>query len=794
MKVFGFYKSKKYLQRVMLSIMASMVLVLAASSVSNTYILERSVKRIQEDSNLKVLSQIQYNLSYMNDIITRLSNFVYRDHFLIPLMFNGDLPKMDLIRGYRQMSNIMESSSFLHSMVIYNKSQSELYGTSNSFLLDGGITKEKIRSTLLDPANPQPTNRLIPMSMSQGDERIDSFAFIVTDSLKPFSSSQSGIILFIKSDWVFESLRKMNVASSRDQGEILIQTKDGQLLSSDPNASYLSSEHQNNINELVLNDKQAGQHTSGFVIGDLAGEKNMVTYMDDGLGSWTILYIQSYGKLMADVTKTRNQSFMLSGLFLLFAIGISIGLSYKLYNPIENMLKRIRPHLPSTRKEDAQEDDSSGSSSGRHASQSYGDELTLMSDNYMRLSEKLNEISSEHIVSKYYIRRFLTDSLLFSHRDMQHLIEKHELNISVREPLIVCVLKIDQFAVYDRMTTGSAKKLHSFAIVNIAQEIMGKTYPCESVEIRGDHVVLILSPSELDDNAQFNQVRALLRDIQDTIERYYGLSLSCGISDVISQFPYLSTAYAQALRCSQYMIVKGNKAIIASDDIKENLSSKQMSLPDAIERKLAEALKKGQLTNAGNELEKAFSHIATFSYEDMLRAVSNLAWTIKNAASDIVEHRIGTFSVDMDYIHQIPQEKETLEEMYLSLLSLCAKICEGQRPANMERNEIILETVKELIEQKFADINLSQQSIASTVKLSSAYIGKLFKESYNMTITEYMNEVRLNHARELLERDNYTIAEIMDKCGYANQSYFFRLFKGKVGSTPKEYRMKKSIS
>jgi YesN/AraC family two-component response regulator len=107
---------------------------------------------------------------------------------------------------------------------------------------------------------------------------------------------------------------------------------------------------------------------------------------------------------------------------------------------------------------------------------------------------------------------------------------------------------------------------------------------------------------------------------------------------------------------------------------------------------------------------------------------------------------------------------------------------------------MMLETVKELIEQRFTDINLSQQSIASTVKLSSAYIGKLFKESYNMSITEYMNEVRLNHAQKLLEGDSYTISEIMDKCGYANQSYFFRLFKGKVGTTPKEYRMKKSLT
>jgi AraC-like DNA-binding protein len=778
MKVFGFYKSKKYLQRVMFSITATMVIVLVASSVSNTYVLEKTVKSIQEESNLKVLSQIQYNLTYMNEIISRLSNFAYRDHFLIPLMFNETLPKMDLIRGHRQMSNIMESSSFLHSMVIYNQAQSELYGSSSNFLLDDGVTKEKIRRELLDPSHPQPTNRLIPMSLEQSDGRIDTFAFIVTDSLKPFSNIQSAIILFIKSDWVFDSLKKMNVASNRDQGDIYIQTQDGQLLTSDPLASFMSDQDQAHIKELVQEDKSSGSRMSGFVIGDLSGEKEMLTYMEDGIGAWTILYIQSYSKLMEQVTKARNQSLLLSGLFLLLAVGMSVWLSYKLYHPIENMIKRIKPHLPDEKQD--------GSASF--------DELSLMSDNFMKLSEKLSEISSEHIVSQYYIRRFLTDSQLFSHHDMQHLIEKHELNISVKDQLLVCVMRIDNFAAYDNSITGTSKKLYNFAIVNIAGEVMGRYYPCEAVEVRGDHVVLILSQIVQETPSPFAQVTPLLREVQDTIERYYGISLSCGISDIISQYPFLSTAYSQALRLSQYVIVKGHKTIIASEDIKENLASKQMSLPDAIEKKLTEALKKGQLTNAGNELEKAFSLIAGFHYEDIIRAVSNLAWVIKNTAADIHENRIISFSDDMDYIHQITQEKETLEEMYLSLLSVCAKICEGQRPANMERNEMMLETVKELIEQKFPDMNLSQQSIATSVKLSSAYIGKLFKENYHMSITEYINEVRLNHAQLLLEQDNYTISEIMDKCGYANQSYFFRLFKGKVGSTPKEYRMKKSIS
>ncbi|MHA6483557.1 helix-turn-helix domain-containing protein [Paenibacillus sp. strain BS8-2] len=778
MKGFGFYKSKKYLQRVMLTIMTSMVLILVVSSITNTYMMEKSVKRMQENSNLKVLSQIQYNLAYMNDMITRLSNFVYRDNFLIPLMFSQDLPKMDLIRGHRQMANIMESTSFLDSMVIYNKAQGELYGTSVNFMLDGGITKDRVRDRLLGEY-PQPTNRLIPISLSNNPAAIDTFAFIVTDSLKSFTPNQSAIILFIKSDWVFDSLKKMNVASSGDQGEVYIQTQDGRLLTSDTNASYTDAKDQGELMNLVQSDKATGSLTSGFVIGDVANKSSMVTYMDDGLGAWTILYIQDYDLLMSEVTKSRNNSLLLAGIFLLLAIALSIWLSYKLYHPIENMIKQINPYLGATE---------------RKVEPIVRDELGYMSENFKQLSAKLKEISSEQIVSKYYVRKFLTDSLLFSHIDMQHLIDKHQLKIGTRGELLVCVLKFDNFATYDSKAASSTKLLYNFAIVNIAAEIMGQSYPCEAAEMRGDHFVLILTRGNDSPDLGLDGIATKLKEIQLTINNYYGLSLTCGISDPIEQFPLLSSAYAQALRLCQYKLVKGHQAIITTNDVRANLESKQSDLPETVMRKLSEALKKGQLTNAGGELERAFSFIAECNYDDMVRAVSNIAFLLKNIAGEINDNRIVSFTIDMENLHQLLQEKETLDEMYVALLSICTQICEGQRPANMERNEMMLETVKELIEQRFSDINLSQQSIASTVKLSSAYIGKLFKESYQLSITEYINEVRLTHAQKLLEGDNYTISEIMDKCGYANQSYFFRLFKGKVGSTPKEYRMKKSIS
>ncbi|MEI2400647.1 MULTISPECIES: helix-turn-helix domain-containing protein [Paenibacillus] len=774
MKPFSFYKSKKYFQSVMFSIMLAMALILTGLAVVNTYVLERSIKNVQENSNLKVLTQTQYNLSSMNEIITHLSTFAYNDNLLIPLLFSKPLPQMDYIRGYREMANLMKSSSFLHSIAVYNASSNELYGSTSNFLVDGGVTKERMTEWLLHSAQPHPTSRLIPVSLERTDGGIDAFAFIVTDAYIPFTGDRSALILYIKSGWVFDSLAKLNDAGTRAQGQIYIQTSGGQLLSGE-NLAQSNQPDLDGITELIRQDKAMTGAGSGSVTGNTGNSKSIITYME-GIGDWTILYIQPYASVMKDVTDARTKSLLITGGFLLLSIAVSVWLSYKLYDPIENMLRRMRPL----------------SADPQQADEPYGNELDLMSGHYQRMQEKLQEISSEQIVNKYYIRKFLTDSRIFSHNDMQLLIEKHGLQISARESLLVCVLRIERYAAYDLATPPSSKKLHSFALVNIAQEIMSRAYPCEAVDLQGDHIVLIVSATG--STSDFAGTKPLIREIQDTIGQYYGLSLSGGISSVISQLPQLSAAYYQAYQLSLYTFASGYKSIILPEDVRENLGNKRKTLPPDIERKLSEALKKGQLTAAGSELEKAFSLLATFQYEEMRRVVADLAWVVQNTAAEIAGNRVGSLPLDIDQIHRIPQAHETLEEIYVALLSLCATICEGQRPASPERNELIIGTVKEVIEQKFNDLNLSQQSIAANVKLTSAYLGKLFKDSCGVSITEYINDIRLRHAQELLLQSDYTISEIMDKCGYANQSYFFRLFKTRFGTTPKDYRLKKSLS
>ena len=80
------------------------------------------------------------------------------------------------------------------------------------------------------------------------------------------------------------------------------------------------------------------------------------------------------------------------------------------------------------------------------------------------------------------------------------------------------------------------------------------------------------------------------------------------------------------------------------------------------------------------------------------------------------------------------------------------------------------------------------------MKLSAGYIGKLFRQSTGVTVSDYINKIRLDEAARLLSSTNYTIKKVMEMVGYDNESTFYKKFKSHTGMTPKEFRVFNSDS
>lgn len=78
--------------------------------------------------------------------------------------------------------------------------------------------------------------------------------------------------------------------------------------------------------------------------------------------------------------------------------------------------------------------------------------------------------------------------------------------------------------------------------------------------------------------------------------------------------------------------------------------------------------------------------------------------------------------------------------------------------------------------------------VATRFSMSIRTLNRRFKNALGQTPLEYLQEIRINTAKDLLKTSNLSISEIADKVGYQDASYFTTLFKKKLATTPNDYR------
>ncbi len=101
-------------------------------------------------------------------------------------------------------------------------------------------------------------------------------------------------------------------------------------------------------------------------------------------------------------------------------------------------------------------------------------------------------------------------------------------------------------------------------------------------------------------------------------------------------------------------------------------------------------------------------------------------------------------------------------------------------------DEVIIK-VQEWIQENFAR-SIQVSDIAENFQLSVRSLNRRFKLATNTTPLQYLQDIRINHARELLKQSNLVVAEVADAVGYQDSSYFTGLFKKLNSVTPNEYR------
>ena len=91
------------------------------------------------------------------------------------------------------------------------------------------------------------------------------------------------------------------------------------------------------------------------------------------------------------------------------------------------------------------------------------------------------------------------------------------------------------------------------------------------------------------------------------------------------------------------------------------------------------------------------------------------------------------------------------------------------------------------LEKNIFSPELTNEILAKKANMSEVHFRKLFAEKYNTTPKQYIIDVRMNKAKQMLRATNLAVTDIAYMCGFTSLYSFSRAFKEKTGKTPSEY-------
>lgn len=127
----------------------------------------------------------------------------------------------------------------------------------------------------------------------------------------------------------------------------------------------------------------------------------------------------------------------------------------------------------------------------------------------------------------------------------------------------------------------------------------------------------------------------------------------------------------------------------------------------------------------------------------------------------------------------------SISDIYDCLVPIFERLDQFQN--NINHDKRIVSQIMQCIQQEYMN-DLTLEYLSDKVYLSPAYTSTLFKKETGQTITNYINSVRMEKAKELLKNTNMKIVDICPAVGYSSQTYFCILFKSMFGMTPTDYR------
>lgn len=348
----------------------------------------------------------------------------------------------------------------------------------------------------------------------------------------------------------------------------------------------------------------------------------------------------------------------------------------------------------------------------------------------------------------------------------------------IREQYILVFFQFQKEKIFGH-SQGESRQLDQFIIENILAESLTDEFEMANIihlEERQQYNVIAVSDKAKED------MRSQVQTARSMLEQYYNKALCAVYISEEDKLCRLGTVRREIQDYAREHIYD-NGEIIFFSEVGKQTERFQKRLD---EKFVLQCLEKGERVKLLEYLQKIIVGI---------QKVDKSRIQMEYFQMDLMQI-VGIFL----YTHRMNLESFFLDESYKKIRdrSLTSTLCLIQWSAHYvnkvfdeirdrEKGKSVTDTMVDYIHNHYEE-NVNRNILAEIVHLSPEYVGKIFKKEMGVGINEYLNQLRIQKAQNLLDSTNYKIIDIALMVGYDNMPYFSSIFKKTVGMSPAEYK------